>query len=179
MVAPTSISKEEYLSSSYDPDREWVDGVLEERKVGTQRHSLMQRVILQYLLSFRESHRIEPFVEARLQVGDRYRIPAVMLLQRPYTKSRITVDVPLLVAEVKSPEDTFDDVLDKCEEYEAMGVHCILVLDPEKQRMHRFSLGSLNLVQTANIETVAGEIEICAESLFAEMRKIENDNSLG
>src|SRR5690348_5672172 len=46
MSAETLISVEEYLNTSYDPDVEYVDGVLVERSVGDWLHSLTQRNII-------------------------------------------------------------------------------------------------------------------------------------
>ena len=46
MTAGTLIPVEEYLSTSYDPDVEYVDGVLVERNVGEWSHSLIQRNIV-------------------------------------------------------------------------------------------------------------------------------------
>jgi hypothetical protein len=49
MAAPpnsTVVSVEEYLTTSYDPDVEYVDGVLVERNVGDWLHALVQGNIL-------------------------------------------------------------------------------------------------------------------------------------
>src|SRR5207253_2349192 len=46
MDVETLISVDEYLNSSYDPDVEYVDGVLVERNVGDLLHSLTQRNIV-------------------------------------------------------------------------------------------------------------------------------------
>ena len=40
-TAPTLISVEEYLSTSYHPDCDYVDGELEERNVGEYSHGKM------------------------------------------------------------------------------------------------------------------------------------------
>ncbi len=40
MATTTLITVEEYLRTSYEPDAEFVDGVLEERSTGEDRHSL-------------------------------------------------------------------------------------------------------------------------------------------
>ena len=39
MGATTTVSIEEYLASSYEPDMDFVDGVLEDRNVGEEPHS--------------------------------------------------------------------------------------------------------------------------------------------
>jgi len=163
----TQVTREEYLSTSYDPDREWVDGELVERNVGTQLHSLLQTMIAGYFLGFRSSHRVQVLVEARLGVGDRTRIPDVMVLQTPYTRSKVTVDVPLVVVEVKSPDDRFDDVMEKCFEYSKLGVAYILVFDPDHRRMYRFTAdGNLTRTLEEQIVVETGEIPIVAERLF-------------
>ena len=46
MGVGTLISVEEYLNTSYDPDVEFVDGVLVERNVGDEDHSNVQSNIL-------------------------------------------------------------------------------------------------------------------------------------
>ncbi len=43
MSAATLISVEEYLNTSYDPDMEYVDGVLVETNVGDLLHSVVRR----------------------------------------------------------------------------------------------------------------------------------------
>ena len=42
MSAATLLSLEEYLNTSYSPDREYRDGVLVERNVGEKAHALLQ-----------------------------------------------------------------------------------------------------------------------------------------
>ena len=46
MSAGTLVSLEEYLNTSYDPDVEYVDGVLVERNAGDWLHSLAQKNII-------------------------------------------------------------------------------------------------------------------------------------
>ena len=43
---PFPVSVEEYLHSVYDPDVDYVDGVLEERSVGEWDHAWLQRTLL-------------------------------------------------------------------------------------------------------------------------------------
>lgn len=165
----TQISKDEYLSTTFHPDREWVDGVVVERNVGTQLHGLLQLIIGKYFMNFRRSHRLEVFVEARLQVKERTRIPDVMVLKVPYTKGAVTVDTPLVVVEVNSPDDKFVDVIGKCGEYSDAGVPYILVFDPEHRRMYRFSQGALSSTAHVDIATEPDGLQLCADDLFAEM----------
>ena len=49
MAAATLISLEEYLRTTYEPDCDFVDGVVEERNLGEWSHSTLQTVLIGYL----------------------------------------------------------------------------------------------------------------------------------
>lgn len=148
------VSLDEYLNTSYEPDMEFVDGVLVRRNVGTQLHGLLQAIVGSYLRQFRKSHRIQVFMETRLLVDaatGRHRIPDVMVLEIPYQKGKIVTDVPAIVIEIKSPDDSFDDIIDKCFEYERLGIGKILVMDPDNKRTFLFEQSNLRLLTGASV----------------------------
>ena len=58
MSSTTLISLDEYMRTVYEPDMEFVDGVLVRRNVGTQRHGLLQAIPASHFGGFRHSHRI-------------------------------------------------------------------------------------------------------------------------
>ncbi|MBZ5620481.1 MAG: Uma2 family endonuclease [Acidobacteriia bacterium] len=152
MGATTLISLHEYLGASYEPDMEFVDGALVRRNVGTQLHGWLQGIGADELRQYRKSHRIMVFMETRLQLGvARYCVPDVILLEIPYTKGKVVVDVPAVVVEIKSPDDTFDDIVDKCFEYEKLGVPYIVVMDPDNKRAWLFRQGNLQLLTGCSI----------------------------
>jgi Uma2 family endonuclease len=142
----TLISLEEYLHTTYEPDMEYVDGVLVGRNVGTQLHGLLQTIVGIYLGQFRRTHRISVLTETRLLMKNgRYRIPDIMVLERPFREERVVREVPAVTIEIKSPDDTFDDVLDKSLEYAELGVPNIVVLDPDNERQYVFANRALQL----------------------------------
>jgi len=149
----TLVSLDEYLNTAYEPDREFVDGMLVERNVGTQRHSLLQGLVIMYFGQRRKSHQLKVFTEARLQVGARrHRIPDVLVLEIPYTQGKIITDIPVITVEIKSPDDTFDEIVDKCFEYETLGVGNILVMDPDNRRAWQFEQNNLRLLAGTSIQ---------------------------
>jgi len=134
---------------------EYVDGVLVSRNVGTQRHGLLQVILGSYFQTLRHSHRLGAFIAVRLLVNaatGRYRVPDVMAVAVPYQKGKFIVDVPAIVVEILSHDDTFDDVLERCRDYETLAVPNILVMDPEKKRAWRFVSGGFHLITSAAIE---------------------------
>ena len=88
----------------------------------------------------------------------RYRIPDVMIVERPYTKGRVVVDVPAVVIE-------------RCLEYAALSVPNIVVLDPEAKRQYRFVNRSLELVSRTilHLPKNGADLEFPAGELFAEL----------
>jgi Uma2 family endonuclease len=168
----TAISLDEYLNTTYEPDVEFVDGLLVERNVGTQRHSLLQGLIVAYLQQYRKTNRIRVFPEARLQVGARcHRIPDVLLLELPYNHGQIVTDVPSITVEIKSPGDRFDDIIDKCLEYEALGVRNILVMDPDNRRAFLFEHNNLRLLTGDSVQLNLSQstLDFPFAEMFAEL----------
>ena len=105
-MAPTLVSLEEYLHTTYRPDVEYVDGVLVERNVGTQTHGSLQAIVGAFFVQLQKTHGIRSFTATRLRVTSkpvRYRVPDVMVVERPYTKGRAVVDVPAVVVRFFHP----------------------------------------------------------------------------
>jgi len=73
------------------------------------------------------------------------------VLDGPYQKGKIVTDVPALVIEIKSPDGSSDDIIDKCFEYERLGVSKILVMDPDNKRVFQFEQSNLRLLTGASI----------------------------
>src|SRR5438309_8664432 len=90
MDVETLISVEEYLRTSYDPDVEYVDGVLVERSVGEWLHGLIQGNLI---VAFRRQYpRFYAVPGLRSQTREtRYRLPDVcVLLAAPKTDYLLT-----------------------------------------------------------------------------------------
>ena len=154
MGAATLTSLNEYLNTSYEPDMEFVDGILVRRNAGTQLHGWLQTILASYFRQVRSSHRIRVFSGTRLRVNattGRHRVPDVLVLEIPYEKGKVVVDVPAIIVEIKSPDDTFDDIIDKCFDYENQSVPNIVLMDPDNKRCWLFKKGSLQLLNGASI----------------------------
>jgi Uma2 family endonuclease len=170
----TLVSLDEYLNTAYEPDRDFVDGVLLERNVGTQRHGLLQTFLILFFGQYIKSHRIALFTETRLRVDaarGRHRIPDVMIVEAPYAKGKVVTDVPAIIIEIKSPDDTFDDIVDRCFDYEKLTVANIVVMDPDNKRAWLFQQGNIQLLTGAKIQLKLSRlvIDFPFSELFAEL----------
>ena len=143
-MATTLISVEEYLKSSYEPDAEYVDGVIEERPMGEDEHSAWQIAIGIYFgIRGREWNiRVRP--ELRTKTSERrYRIPDVAVLDAALPREPIATMPPLIAFEVLRPEDRLSRLLIRLADFESMGVPAIYVIDPADNSLFRFSQGKL------------------------------------
>src|SRR5438874_11031628 len=97
MGTATLVSLDEYLNTSYEPDMEFVDGVLVGRNVGTQLHGLLQTILAIHFGQYRKSHRIKIFIDTRLLVDAatrKHRVPDVTVLETPCRRGKVITDVP-------------------------------------------------------------------------------------
>ena len=124
----------EYLSEAYEPDVDYVDGVLEDRNVGEFDHARIQRALL-FALAKHETHfRYFVVQELRVQISKtRYRVPDTCLLSNDHLTGQIVIQPPLLCIEVLSPNDRFACVRTKCQDYLRLGVPEVWTFDPESR----------------------------------------------
>ena len=122
---------EVYDRTSYRPDREYIDGEVRERNVGTWEHARLQWLLAQWLGNNEHRWGVMGSTEQRTQVsGTRIRIPDLVVV-RPGSQTEVLTAPPLLVIEILSPDDTYTDTQQCAEDYRKMGVPMIWVIDPE------------------------------------------------
>jgi Uma2 family endonuclease len=131
-TAPSLLSIEEYMATSYSPDCEYIDGVLLERNVGQGKHAYTQRNILRKIDERIELRGLMALPELRVRVARRkVRIPDVCVIGQ--LEETVTIP-PRLCVEVLSPDDRWSRINASIRDYQAMGVPCIWVVDPYSGR---------------------------------------------
>jgi Uma2 family endonuclease len=143
---PPLMSVEEYLATSFpDGDREYLDGIVVERKLGTDPHGTLQIVLGGYLRAQAKRLGLAVKSEVRTRVAQsRYRVPDILVVRRPYRTVRgVIIDAPFLVVEILSPDDKRKESLERFRDYQALGVPHILQLDPVRRTALLFADGGL------------------------------------
>ena len=131
MAATVHVSLKEYLDTGYRPDREYVDGEVRERNVGKWEHARVQWLLAQWFGNHEREWGIVGSTEQRVQVSaSRVRIPDLVVLAAGPQPDVLT-NPPLLVIEILSPEDTYSDTQERGQDYRAMGVETIWIVDPK------------------------------------------------
>ncbi len=159
----------EYLRTSWSPDREFVDGRIEERSLGEKDHSIIQRYLTVLFAIKRTEWGVEVFRELRTQTQSRrFRVPDV-LVTRPDDKfERYVTSAPLIAIEILSPEDRFTAMQAQAEEYRSFGVENIWIIDPERRLAYRHTGASLEEV-TGELNVPNTPIRVVLGELFAEL----------
>ena len=136
MPIGTLISVEQYLATSYRPDCDYVDGRIEERNLGEWDHSKLQAAIIAYFYQRRKSWNISVAPEQRVQVKPtRFRIPDVcIVLGEP--DCQIFRQPPFVCIEILSRDDRMSEMKERIDDYLAMGVRYVWVLDPSGPQVY-------------------------------------------
>ncbi len=91
-MAAVQIPLEEYLSTTYHPDCDYVDGELLERNVGEKNHARFQTRLIRLLGDLEQRLGIWVVAELRLQVRpDRFRVPDVMVTRSRFSLERMAI----------------------------------------------------------------------------------------
>src|SRR5277367_1373072 len=100
-MATTAVSIEEYLSTAYEPDMDYVDGELEERNVGEYDHQRTQATILFWFCRSAKDWRIRAIQEQRTRLGaSRVHIPDVSVFSRELPVEQVFTWPQLIAIEV-------------------------------------------------------------------------------
>ena len=155
MATTSLVSVEEYLRSTYEPDAEYVDGVIEERATGEDEHSAWQVALSAYFHVRRRDLGIRARSELRTKTSERrYRIPDVAVLDAALPREPIATAPPLMAIEILSPEDRLSRLVVRLGDFEAMGVPAIYVIDPADNSLLRFQNGRLEVVDAVKLRDV-------------------------
>lgn len=129
------VSVEEYLKTSYSPDCDYVDGVVEERNWGERDHSWIQMKLIGFFMARFSQTGLAPMPEWRFQTSPtRFRIPDVVVV-RGKPDEQILTKPPLLCIEILSPEDRLSRVNVRIKEYLNFGVPAVWLIDPEEKKV--------------------------------------------
>ena len=122
---------EEYLRTSYRPDREYRDGVVSERNVGDSSHALLQAALAAYLRRRRKVWQIQIYTELRIRAREGwYPIPDVCVYPLPAPPERFPQTMPLLWIEILSEDDRMIEVWQKAADLVDCGAPYVWIINP-------------------------------------------------
>ncbi len=166
MERGTLISVDEYLATSYRPDREYVNGFLLERDVGERDHSSLQMVLSAFLHNRRQELGIQVFPEQRVQVAaTRFRVPDICVIVGEEPEEQILTSPPFICVEILSKCDRMSEMQERIEDYLSFGVPYVWILDPRMKRAYLHTSEGSREVKDA-LRTENPEILVSLDEIF-------------
>jgi len=164
---------EEYLSTVFEHDCKYVDGVIEERDLGEFEHSFVQGLLVGLFLENRQAWGVYPLPEQRVQTEKtRFRVPDVSVLREGTRRESVLTHPPFLIVEVQSPDQPLRVTETKAREYQAFGVEHVWVIDPYARVAYRGTAAGLELVRGGELSVPETPIRIVLDELFAELDRV-------
>ena len=125
MATGTLVSVEEYLSTSYRPDREYIDGVIVERNLGEDDHSSLQTSVGWLSSPFVKNNGKSACVPSSECKSRSNPISCAGHVRRPRIRGRVEPIItkpPFICIEILSKKDTVESMQDRIDDYLAFGV---------------------------------------------------------
>jgi len=167
MKAPVLVPVEEYLSTMYHPDCDYVDGEVLERNVGEHDHSDLQTELAYYFRSRRNQWRLQAAVEQRVQVKpDRFRIPDVSVMKGGGPYPPVFCEPPFICIEVLLKKDILLSTQKRIDDYLMFGVPSVWVFDPIDRRVWTYSADGSKEVKDGVLRTENPAIEVSLGEIF-------------
>ncbi|HEX4748390.1 MAG TPA: Uma2 family endonuclease [Bryobacteraceae bacterium] len=160
MSTALTVSLDEYLTTSYRPDCEYIDGELLERNVGEWDHSRLQLLIARYLSNHEKEWGILVAPEQRVQIKPtRFRVPDITVVkQRP--SGGIVKEPPFLCIEILSPEDRMQQMQQRIDDYLAFGVPYVWLIHPTTRRAFVYTADAVREIKDGVLSTSEPEIRV-------------------
>ena len=175
MSSATLIPVSEYLSGTYEPDCDYIDGELQDRNWGELSHALLQGILGATFHNNRRVWDIIAGIAMRVQVAaTRYRIPDVCVVRRSDPADAIVKTPPLICIEVLSPEDRLQRVQERVEDYARMGVEHIWIIDPIRRQAWGATADGSQTHVDAEFTVPGTPIRISLAEVFAELDDMQS-----
>ncbi len=165
MATGSLTSIQEYLTTVFRPDCDYVDGIIEERNLGEWDHAKLQGAVSAYLYARRKQWGIHVGVELRVQVSaTRFRVPDICVIAGQEPAEQILRTPPFICIEILSPEDRMARVRERVNDYIAFGVPYIWILNPKSREALRCTREGM--LEVTELRTADPEIVVPLDALF-------------
>ena len=159
---------EEYLRTTYRPDRDYVDGEVLERNLGERDHSELQREFIVYLCARAKRWGIHVFPKQRVQVSaQRFRIPDICVVVGRRPEEQIFRKPPFICIEALSKDDSLRSTQKRIDDYLKFGVPYVWVVDPTDRRAWTYSSEGRKEVKDGVLRTENPSFEVSLAEIFA------------
>lgn len=161
MKTQALVPAEEYLATTYSPDKEYLDGVLLERNLGEKDHSRTQLVLGALFLAMEHRLEIMAYSDQRVQVRpERYRVPDLCVVKKSQRQGQIFTAPPFLCVEILSKDDSLMSLQERIDDFLAFGVPYVWVIDPKNKRGWVYTKESITEAKDGVLRTAGPDIAV-------------------
>jgi len=172
-MATTQVSLEEYLRTVYEPDCDYIDGELEERNLGEKEHSITQAFFIKWLAKHEDEWLLEACPEIRLRIAPRrVRVADIAILPIKTPFEAVLITPPVAIVDVLSPEDRVSRYQARLDDYRAMGIANLWVIDPMRRKAYDCSHGGWQPVEKFAIAN--SPVEIPLDPLWKKLEELHS-----
>jgi len=164
------VSIEEYLSTSYRPDCDYVDGEVRERNWGEYPHSNLQGCLVIWLGNRQRDWNVRVLLEQRVRVSPRrFRIPDVCVLRRDQPIEPVFTEPPLICIEVLSKDDSLRGIRERVDDYLNFGVPHVWILDPVLRKAYVCTPTGFLEPEGGVLQAAGSPVRLPLAEIFAEL----------
>jgi Uma2 family endonuclease len=170
MLAKTQIGVEEYLALVFDdrPEPDYVHGEVVERALPTPIHGQIQLLLGILFAPLSKRVRLAMISELRVQIEPRlFRVVDVAIYLDARPEGRYGTSPAYVAIEIVSPDDRYNDLTERLEDYRRWGVPHVWLVDPQRKRLHEYT--EAGLVPHASLRLPEFDFEISSEELFKDV----------
>ncbi len=176
MATSTRVTIEEYLSTSYRPDVEYIDGELRPKNNTLEVdpmvqwvHGRLQQLIGMWFGQHEEEWDLLVAVEVRTRISPSiYRLPDVVVVRNAPEGGEI-IEPPLIVVEILLPRDTYAETQRRARDYRDMGIENLWIIDPDTRTARACKAETWTEVARLTVE--GSPIYLDVPALFARLDK--------
>lgn len=165
-ATPLPISMSEYLRSSYEPDCDYVDGIVAQRNAGSPEQVSVERALMQQIEQRSEQWGIRAVCDRRIQTSASHvRVADIALLMPEDAEEKVVDSPPVAVIEILSREDGVPRHTERLEDFRRMGVKSLWAVDPAVRK--GFDTSSGEWQETGTFAVPESPIRIDLAEAFA------------
>jgi Uma2 family endonuclease len=168
MKTAALVPVEEYLRTTYRPDRDYVDGEVLERNLGERDHSDLQGELVHYFRARRRAWKAFAYPEQRVQVASqRFRVPDICVVVGARPQEQILREPPFICIEILSKDDRLETVQSRIDDYLSFGVPYVWVINPRNRRAWVYTPAGIQEAKDGVLRTNHPDLTIPLADVFA------------
>ena len=170
VLAKTQIGVEEYLGLVFDdrPEPDYVHGEVVERTLPTLVHAQIQALLVLLFGRLLPKVHLTLLTEPRLQIEpDLFRVADFAVCRGARPEGRYATTPVYIAIEIVSPDDRYNDLTERLEDYRRWGVKHVWLVDPQRKRLHEYT--EAGLLQHPSLRLSEFDFGISSDELFKDI----------